>query len=62
MIHNNKKKNLTPTFETHFTINTIFSILCYNIITSNHPNYIAHVGAAILIKSSFLFTPYLSIQ
>lgn len=59
---NDKRIDLALISETHFTSHTKFSIPGYNIITSNHPDNTAHAGAAIIIKSSLLYTPCQSIQ
>jgi hypothetical protein len=59
---NEKKIDLALISETHFTTNTKFSIPGYNIITSNHPDYTSHAGAAIIIKSSLLYTTFSNIQ
>ena len=59
---NEKRIDLALISETHFTKHSKFSIPGYNIITSNHPDNTAHAGAAIIIKSSLLYTPCPSIQ
>lgn len=59
---NEKRIDLALISETHFTTHTKFSIPGYNIITSNHPDNTAHAGAAIIIKSSLLYTPCPNIQ
>lgn len=59
---NDKRIDLALISETHFTSRTKFSIPGYNVITSNHPDNTAHAGAAIIIKSSLLYTPCQSIQ
>lgn len=59
---NEKRIDLALISETYFTTNTKFSILGYNIITSNHPDNTSHAGAAIIIKSSLLYTTFPRIQ
>jgi hypothetical protein len=59
---NEKRIDLALIFETHFTIHTKFSLPGYDIITLNHPDNTSDAGAAIIIKSSLLYTPCSSIQ
>ena len=59
---NDKRINLALISKTNFTTHTKFSIPGYNIITSNYTDNTTHAGAAIIIRSSLLFNPYLSVQ
>jgi hypothetical protein len=52
----NKNIDLALISETHLTKNTNFKINGYKIIRAHHPDGTAHAGAAILIKSSILYT------
>jgi exonuclease III len=55
-ILHNKNIDLALISETHLTKNTNFKINGYKIIRADHPDGTAHAGAAILIKSSILYT------
>lgn len=52
----NKNIDLALISETHLTKNINFKINGYKIIRADHPDGTAHAGAAILIKSSILYT------
>jgi exonuclease III len=58
----NKNIDLTLISETHLKKYTNFKINRYKIIRADHPDGSAHAGAAILIKSSILYTNLQSIN
>jgi exonuclease III len=55
LLHN-KNIDLALISEIHLTKNTNFKINGYKIIHADHPDGTAHAGAAILIKSSIVYT------
>lgn len=59
---NEKRIDFALISEIHFTTYIKFSIPGYNIIISNHPDNTFHAGAAIIIKSSLLYTLCSSVQ
>jgi hypothetical protein len=58
----NNRIDIALISETHFTNSSNFYLPGYQIFKTNHPDGMAHSGAAIIIRSSLIYYPLPSIQ